>query len=172
MREAMRIRPTARVLLIDEQQRLLLFHIHDKRALHPAYPDMRVYWITPGGGVDAGESFEETALRELWEEAGIRINTLGACVWLYERILQGDHGRILLQERFFIAHISTALVSFANMLSYEQESHRAYHWWTRTELLQAQDAFLPPNLPELMQPLFDGAISAQPIIIPLADAML
>ena len=36
----------------------------------------RGWWI-PGGGVDAGESFAEAAVREAWEEAGVKIKLKG-----------------------------------------------------------------------------------------------
>src|SRR5690606_6461149 len=64
-------RPSARLLVIDEAEgRLLLLH-----ALAPpdrAGGDRVPIWFTPGGGVDPGESFEEAACRELWEETGLR----------------------------------------------------------------------------------------------------
>ena len=70
----MRVRPTARLLVIDDQQRLLLVRIHDTRPVHEAFPDMTVYWNTPGGGVEAHETFQKAAQRELWEETGIAID--------------------------------------------------------------------------------------------------
>ena len=45
-----RSRRTARVLLIDDRDRILLFADSD-----PGVPGSR-WWITPGGGIDPGES--------------------------------------------------------------------------------------------------------------------
>ena len=163
----MRIRPTARLLVIDQQQRILLFQVHDHRPFHAAHPDMTVYWITPGGGVEPHESFEQAAQRELWEETGIQIEAVGSCVWRYERVLHGDSGSVRLQERFFMVSVSTSLVSQTNMFADEHETHRAYHWWPRSELLQSQEAFVPPTLPQALQPLLDGDIPAAPIDFPL-----
>ncbi len=44
------VRPTARVLLFDDQDRVLLF-----RGLDPAEPDIR-FRFPPGGGIEPGET--------------------------------------------------------------------------------------------------------------------
>ena len=31
-------------------------------------------WVLPGGHIDPGESLEECALRELWEETGVKVD--------------------------------------------------------------------------------------------------
>ena len=54
----------ARVLLVDGEKRLLLVRGHD-----PHRPE-RSFWFTPGGGIEAGESPREAAVRELAEETG------------------------------------------------------------------------------------------------------
>lgn len=39
--------------------------------------DGRVYFVLPGGGVEAGEPLEAAAIREAFEELGVRVSLLG-----------------------------------------------------------------------------------------------
>ena len=61
-------RTSARVLPVSPPGEVLLMQARD-----PACPDDR-HWVSIGGAVDAGESLEEAALRELREETGIVVS--------------------------------------------------------------------------------------------------
>lgn len=93
-------RPAARVLLIDDRDRVLLFSV----AL-PQRPHDRL-WITPGGGLDPGETREDAALRELYEETGLRAVKLGPCIWKRRHAWQWSNKWIDSEEWFYLLRAS------------------------------------------------------------------
>ena len=63
--DGLRHRRAARVILLDESDRVLLVRGHD------ADQPERSWWFTVGGGIDPGETDVDAALRELREEVGL-----------------------------------------------------------------------------------------------------
>jgi 8-oxo-dGTP pyrophosphatase MutT (NUDIX family) len=61
-------RETARILLSNERSEIFLIQTHwdPGTGLPPR-------WLTPGGGIDAGETIEKAAIRELFEETGMSV---------------------------------------------------------------------------------------------------
>lgn len=77
----------------------------DGRVLLIREPRLPETWVMPGGGNEAGESFPETARREVWEEAGVDCELTGVWRAMRKRFVHRDdpQRRGYLLEVFFTA---------------------------------------------------------------------
>jgi 8-oxo-dGTP pyrophosphatase MutT (NUDIX family) len=71
----------ARGVIIDEQDRLLLIQRSDNKR-----------WAIPAGAMELGESMEECAIREVWEETGLRATSLTPFAFYSSYTYTNDYG--------------------------------------------------------------------------------
>jgi 8-oxo-dGTP pyrophosphatase MutT (NUDIX family) len=151
-----RERPAARLLITDPLGRVLLFRFeHRSGALAGS-----VYWATPGGGVEANETFEQAAIRELWEETGIRVDDVGPQIAQRRVVFQLANGEYVNEdERYFHIRVAGNRVSTARWTAYEVECITARHWWTLDELERAAEKIWPENLIDMLKAATPGALT-------------
>lgn len=107
------------------------------------------WWVTPGGGVDPGESFEQTARRELHEETGLVITVDDLEGPVGRRVTHhGYSDQVLVQEEyFFIVRTDQFVVDTAGYTPEEQQTLAQTAWLTEQEL--ASRVYWPELLPQL-----------------------
>lgn len=154
---ALRPRPTARVLLITPDDRILLFRWTDPES-------GRVVWFTPGGGLRPGESYMDAARREVREEVGIDLEEIGPCVWTRGHVVPRTASPSLdLRERFFVARVVDTSIDTAGFTRAEADSISESRWMTPAEIAELRDIVAPRRLAELLPPLFLGHYPSTPI---------
>ena len=155
------IRPTARVVLLDPDNRLLLM-----RGRLPSEPDGPSFWFTVGGGLEPGESLFEGAAREVREETGLMDVALGPVIWRDEIVLPDPDGRPqLLRQEYILARTGGGELSRAGWRQLEHDFVDDLRWWTLAELRQTGERLYPEGLAELMADVLAGRIATPPLVI-------
>lgn len=140
-------RTAVRIVLLDTLARVLLFEGRDLSD----HGDKIRFWFTAGGGVDNGESLEEAAARELWEETGQSELRLVGPFHRREFDFQ-NHGELQHQvEHFFAARTSDTALSDNGWTELEQKAMTTWRWWTADELEAATVQYFPDNLADLVR---------------------
>lgn len=157
MTESPPLRNSCRVVLIDDSDRVLL--------LQSAISERDYVWLPPGGGPEDGEALEDAALRELWEETGLRLPRLGPLVWTRRSILPLVPGQLVTNvEYFYVARVTAYDTGeHLNVDEYERASVLGYRWWSRPVIEASHQRFVPTCLGELLKPILSGEFPSVPI---------
>ncbi|GAA4756127.1 NUDIX hydrolase [Amnibacterium soli] len=139
------VRLAARVLLLDPQDRVLLVLGGD-----PAQPKAGTWWITPGGGVEAGEDARAAALREAFEETGHRVDSLVGPVARRSSVFPFDGRLIEQREQYFVARVPAFEPTRTGWTELEQRALHGFRWWTVDELRSTRETVFPERLADLV----------------------
>jgi ADP-ribosylglycohydrolase len=161
-----RVRDSARILLVDGAGRVLLFRF---RGLDAALDDDD-FWVTPGGGVDDGETPAQAAARELMEETGIaaRAAELGHVVAMSRGTWCAADGEVVFRgtDHYFLLRTDGRRVDPTGLTELERDVIVGHDWWSADELRASDERIYPPGLGDLLDRLLAGDVPDPPVVLP------
>lgn len=152
-------RRSARILLVDDTDRVLLLRFRTPTSTG---------WVTPGGGVEAGETLAQAAVRELREEIGLAATPadLGrpVAVTAGHAELGGIAG--LYRDDFYFLRVRAHTVDTRGQTPYERNELAGHRWWHPADLATTTDLVYPNGLAALLADLIAGRRSPEPRVLP------
>jgi len=138
----------ARVLLLDQDDRALLFYTRADVATHPTR------WLTPGGHLEVGETYAVGAARELFEETGLVLaaDRLGSP--FYSRDFEAEPApgiRRRYHEEWYLQRTPHFAPVSDNWTPEEHVDVEEWRWFTLAEIRESADSFEPADLPEVLE---------------------
>ncbi|HLS03526.1 MAG TPA: NUDIX domain-containing protein [Actinomycetales bacterium] len=143
----------ARVILFDENDRVLLARGHD------AHQPDRTWWYLVGGGIDPGETAANAAVRELYEEAGLQLAASELVGPVFERSATFHFLRQIVRqdEVIFLARINApGVLDTSGWTEIERNFMDELRWWPLDELRDADLVVYPTELVNLVSGLVGG----------------
>ena len=149
------VRQAARVLVLTLDEHVLLLR------LEPSFRDP--FWVTPGGGLDEGETFETAARRELREEVGRDDLDVGPCIWTRHVTFTWERWRVRQEERTFLVPVDEAFEAVT--VHPDEEPITGSGWFTASRLRALDEIVYPVGLPEHLSRLLHAGVPSEPIHI-------
>lgn len=156
------LRRSARVIVVDDEGRTLLFRAEDPAGITPPC------WITPGGGLEEGEDDLTAACRELYEETGRRIrpSDLIGPVGVSEGPWKFRGVNLYSVDVHYALRTSCFPVEPAQVDPVEAEVIVGHRWWSPGDLEQCTDDVFPRDLTPLIRDIYAGVSFHEPRRLP------
>lgn len=132
-------RHAARAILLTPQDEVLLLRVKVR--------DQHI-WITPGGGIEAGETPQQALQRELTEELGLMQAEIGPLLWQRQHTTTLYHRRWCQSEDYFLVPCDRFVPHMLDRN--EARLVQELRWWHLDEIAETEEQITPLLLVQIV----------------------
>lgn len=164
------IRNSVKILLLNDQNELLLMCADDPKTTSADNKYHGRFWFCTGGQINPGESLQNAALREIFEETGITKEEveLGPVVWFgeFDMVLNGVLTH--LKQTFIVAKTKQKNAFLNDPDQWEKKFVENMAWFSIEKIKSSEETIFPVLLPEYLPDILSEKYPDQPFEIDLA----
>ena len=154
----MEIRKSSRAIILNKKKQIFLFQYQFDYLVND-----EAIWITPGGSLEEGESFDDALKRELYEELGIQLKQSYKQVYYRNPIYTFKSGeQIQSEERFYLIYLNEDTFLYDNWTENEKKRMLMGKWWSVEEIKLSSDKFFSEDILSIITNLSDGIMPQEP----------
>ncbi len=152
-------RHSVRAILLTPQDEVLMMRLS---------LEGKSFWVTPGGGIEPGETLHQALLRELREEVGLTSPEIGPQLWRRQHTLTLFRRRWCQSEDYFLVETERFVPEMTDPI--EARMVREFRWWHLDELAASDEVITPLPLAQIVADyLRDGAPNPLPPVEIIVD---
>jgi len=152
------IRKSSRAIILNKKKQMFLFQYQ-----FDYLADDEAIWITPGGGLEVGESFDDALKRELYEELGIQLKQSYKQVYYRNPIYTLKNGnQVQSEERFYLIYLNEETFLYDSWTESEKKRMLKGKWWSVEEIKLSSDKFFSEDILSIITNLSDGIMPQEP----------
>lgn len=157
----MKVRKSSRAIVLNKKNKIFLFQY-----MFDYLEENKAIWITPGGSLEEGESFEDALKRELFEELGVQIKEKCPEVYYRNPVYTLKNGeKVQSVEKFFLVMLEDEEFSSERWTESEKKRMLAGKWWSAEEIERSEEAFFSKDVLRILHELSNGNYSDVPLEI-------
>lgn len=162
-------RRSIRVLLFNSENEILLLRAEDPTTTTVDGSYRGPFWFPVGGEIESGESIEEAARREVFEETGITEVKLGPLVWFgtFDLVLSGKPTRLF--QEFIVGRTEQRETTLAHLTEAEKRVLTHARWFSLDEMGAYEEMIYPAILKTDLADIAAGNYPDEPIEVELGD---
>lgn len=151
-------RKSVKVLLLNEVNKILLILVDDPKISPIGGKNSGPFWCMVGGGIESGETIQDAAIREIYEETGIleKDILLGPVVWQYSFDFIRSGVPTNMQEIFIVARTKINKIKPANLTEWEKASIKDIKWFSLDEIKDCKKIIYPIFLAQYLPDILAG----------------